>query len=39
MSRTVAMLFNTALILLEDCMLLLLANGFFQENVPAISWE
>lgn len=32
MSRTVAMLFNTALILLEDCMLLLLANGFFSRK-------
>lgn len=29
MSQTVAMMFNTALIILEDCMLLILANGFF----------
>lgn len=32
MSQTVAMVFNTALILLEDCMLLILANGFFEKK-------
>jgi Signal transduction histidine kinase regulating citrate/malate metabolism len=29
MSQTAAMVFNTALILLEDCMMLIFANGFF----------
>lgn len=32
MSQTAAMVFNTALILLEDCMLLILANGFFERK-------